>query len=245
MGKASAMGLAQQGAHVMLVSRSQDKLTVAKAEIEAATDVTVLTLAGDVSAAETAEQAVAMTLAEWGHVDILLNNAGGPPPGSFLEKSDSDWDAAFDLSLKSAIRFSTTAAPHMVKQNWGRIINITSTAAKEPSSSMVLSATSRAAVSAYSKSIATELAPQGVTVNTLCPGGVLTDRLRSLLESTAETQGKSYQELLDASRALIPIGRFAEPEEFADAVVFFASERARYLTGVTLVVDGGLTKGIF
>jgi 3-oxoacyl-[acyl-carrier protein] reductase len=245
MGKASALGLAQQGVHVLLVSRSQEKLDAAKAEIEGAADTNVITLAGDVSAAATAQQAVEMALGAWGHIDILVNNTGGPPPGSFLEKSDSDWDAALDLNLKSAIRFSTAAAPHMIKQSWGRIINITSTLAKEPTSPMVLSATSRAAVSAYSKSISSELAPHGVTVNTLCPGGVLTDRLHSLLESAAESQSKSYQEVLENSQALIPIGRFADPEEFADALVFFASERARYLTGVTLMVDGGLTKGVF
>lgn len=245
IGRASAMGLAEQGVNVLLISRSQDKLDKTKKEIEAALGVTVVTLAGDVTDTTLAQKAADLAIKELGSVDILVNNAGGPPMGSFLEKSQEDWDLALSQNLTSVVRFTRAVAEPMIKQNWGRIINITSTLAKEPSAPMVLSATARAGVSAFSKSVSIELAPKGVTINTLCPGGVLTGRLHALLETSAVNQCKEYDQVLKESQATIPIGRFAEPEEFADMLVFLASERGRYVTGTSIMVDGGLSKGIF
>ena len=245
MGFASANGLAMQGVNLLLVSRSEEKLLRAKANIAAESDVDIEILVGSVSDASLAQAAVDLTLKKWKKVDILLNNAGGPPMGPFLEQDDAAWSEALDLSLMSVIRFTRAVAPLMMKEKWGRIINITSTLAKEPSGPMVLSATARAGVSAFSKSISVELAENNVTINTLCPGGVLTDRLRSLIETSAKNQNKDYDEVLKTSENNIPLGRFADPAEFADMVVFLASERGRYLTGTTTMVDGGLTKGVF
>lgn len=245
MGFASAKGLAAQGVKLLLLSRSVEKLNKAKAEIEESTSVEVEVLAGDVSDKSLAPKAIALAMEKYGQIDILINNAGGPPMGGFLEQDEDSWEQALEQNLKSVIRFTTAAAPHMIENKWGRIINITSTSSKEPYGGMVLSSTVRAGVHAFAKSVAAELAPNGVTINTLGPGGVLTGRLTSLLETAAERQGKPYEELLAASQASIPIGRFADPEEFADMVLFLASERGRYVTGTSIMVDGGLTKGLF
>ena len=245
MGLASAIELARQGVNLILISRNEDKLVLAKAEILTETNVEVEIFPGNVIEQNLPSKAVELALDKWGRVDILVNNAGGPPMGSFLDQDDGAWDEAIEQNLKSVIRFTRAVAPKMIENKWGRIINITSTLAKEPSPEMVLSATARAGVSAFAKSISSELAEYGVTVNTLCPGGELTDRLHGLLTTAAEMEGQTYDEVLQASQSMIPIGRFADPREFADMLVFIASERARYITGTTIMVDGGLTKGIF
>jgi 3-oxoacyl-[acyl-carrier protein] reductase len=245
MGKASAMGFAMQGVNLVLIAREPERLQRTQIEIQARSHVEVATLAGSVVERDLPQRAVALAMAKWERVDILVNNAGGPPIGSFLEQDDAAWDAALDQNLRSVIRFTRAVVPHMIKQKWGRVINITSTLAKEPSPMMVLSATARAGVSAFSKAISAELAPAGITVNTLCPGGVLTERLQSLLEVSAQKQTKSFEKVLEQSQASIPIGRFAQPDEFADILLFFASDRARYMTGTTVMVDGGLTKSTF
>jgi 3-oxoacyl-[acyl-carrier protein] reductase len=245
MGKAAALALAKQGVNLVLIARNASRLEDAKTEIAQKTGVDVIALGGSVTEPDLAQKAVSIALARWQTIDILINNAGGPPSGSFLQHDDSAWDAALDQNLKSTIRFTRAVAPHMMEKNWGRIISITSTLAKEPSANMVLSATARAGVSAFSKAISFELAPHGITVNTLCPGGVLTDRLQSLVSSSAQKQNKTFTEVLAQSQSGIPLGRFATPEEFADVMVFLASERGRYLTGTTMMVDGGLTRSIF
>jgi 3-oxoacyl-[acyl-carrier protein] reductase len=245
MGLASAKELAQQGVNLILVSRSKEKLTQAKKEILALTDVEIEVLSGNVIEKNLPLKAVELAIKKWGKIDILINNAGGPPMGSFLEHDNEVWDEALEQNLKSVIRFTKVVVPIMIENKWGRIINITSTLAKEPTATMVLSATARAGVSAFSKSISSELAEYGITINTLCPGGVLTDRLHGLLSAAAEKQNTSYEDVLKVSQSSIPIGRFADPKEFADMLVFIASERARYITGTTIMIDGGLSKGIF
>jgi 3-oxoacyl-[acyl-carrier protein] reductase len=246
IGFAAAKGLALQGVNLILVSRNEDKLKHAQKEIQALSSSNKVEIfPGDVIDKKLAQKVVDLAVNKWGKVDILINNAGGPPMGSFLDHNNDVWEAALDQNLKSVIRFTQAVSHIMIKNNWGRIINITSTLAKEPTPLMVLSATARAGVSAFAKSISSELAQFGVTVNTLCPGGVLTERLHSLLMTASAKQEKSYEDVLESSQATIPLGRFAEPDEFADMLVFMASERARYITGTTVMVDGGLTKGIF
>ena len=245
MGLAVATGLASHGARVCIVARDPEILDEAAAAIRGRSETDVLAIPGDVRDPKLPERTVGEVMGKWGRLDILVNNAGGPPPGSFLEHSDEAWEDALQLNLLSTIRFTRAAIPIMKERNWGRILNITSSLAKEPTPMMVLSATARAGVSAFSKAIATELAPHGITVNTVCPGGVKTDRLVSLFNDLAKKQDTTAKELIEQAEANIPIGRFADPEEFAQILLFLASEKGGYVTGTSIVVDGGLTKSIF
>jgi 3-oxoacyl-[acyl-carrier protein] reductase len=241
MGFASAKALALHGAKVLMVGRDLYALDAAVKTINAQGGV-VKAFAGDVQDPDLAQRTVNRCKELWGSVDILLNNAGGPPMGSFLEHDGATWETAVQTNLLSVVRFCKAVAPDMKANKWGRIISITSTVAKEPSPAMVLSATTRAGVSAFSKTLAIELAQFNISVNVICPGGVLTDRLVGLLQVRAEREKKDYQEILQESLASIPAKRFAAPEEIADVILFLASESGGYVNGVSLSVDGALTK---
>jgi 3-oxoacyl-[acyl-carrier protein] reductase len=241
MGFCISKALALHGVKVLMIARDPTSLDTAFKEITAEGGV-VETLAGDVRNPELAQFAVDRCGVLWGTVDILINNAGGPPLGSFLEHDGMAWEAAIQANLLSVVRFCKAVAPGMKLKTWGRIISITSTVAKEPSPAMVLSATTRAGVSAFSKALAIELAQFNISVNVICPGGVLTDRLMSLLQAKADRENKAYQEVLLESKASIPAHRFAEPNEIADVILFLASDRGGYINGVSLSVDGALTK---
>jgi 3-oxoacyl-[acyl-carrier protein] reductase len=174
----------------------------------------------------------------------LINNSGGPPPGLFHEKDDDDWVTALNLNLLSAIRFSKLIYPIMAKNSYGRIINILSLLAKEPTPNMVLSSTSRAGLIAFAKSVSHDLGPLGITINNICPGGVLTDRLKSLLETGASSLNIDYEEHFNNRVSTVPLGRFANPEEIGDLVAFLVSEKAGFITGTSIIADGGQGKGI-
>ena len=226
--------------NVLMISRNEEILNKLKKELNKGDNLEIL--AGDVSDIELPKKALNLVLKKWGKVDILINNAGGPPANSFLNHNEKAWESALQTNLMSVIRFSKEFTPIMKKNNWGRIVSITSTIAKEPSPLMVLSATARAGVAAFSKAISTELAVNNITVNVICPGGVLTDRLISLVKNRAELEKRPYEEVLKESEKSIPIQRFASVEEIAGTVSFLCSEKGRYITGVQLSVDGGLTK---
>lgn len=241
MGFASAQALARHGAKVLMIARDPSALEAAAKAITAEGGV-VEAYAGDVRNPDLAQLAVDRCKALWGPADILVNNAGGPPMGSFLEHDGAAWEAAIQANLLSVVRFCKAVVPGMKSKNWGRVISITSTVAKEPSPAMVLSATTRAGVSAFSKTLAIELAQFNISVNVICPGGVLTDRLVGLLQARADREKRDYQDVLLESQASIPAKRFAEPQEIADVILFLASERGGYVNGVSLSVDGALTK---
>ena len=227
------------GINVLVIARNKESL----AKLKSAYDPDQIeTLIGDVSDTDLPNKALKLALSKWGRVDILINNAGGPPADSFLNHDESVWMTAFQVSLMSVIRFSTTFAPVMKDNNWGRILSITSTIAKEPSPIMVLSATMRAGVAAFNKAISIELAPYNVTVNAICPGGVLTDRLVSLVRSKSMTDNRPYEDVLKESENSIPIKRFASVQEIAKTANFLCSDDGSYITGVQLSVDGGLSK---
>jgi 3-oxoacyl-[acyl-carrier protein] reductase len=177
-------------------------------------------------------------------VDILVANAGGPPLGAFDQMSDEDWQAAFELTLLSTIRLIREVLPHMRKRRWGRIINIQSSSVKQPIDGLILSNGIRPGVVGLSKTLATELGKDNILINTVCPGRILTDRLQSGLRRRAQQAGKSLEEYLPTSAAEIPLARIGSPEEFANMVVFLASERASYVTGATIQVDGGLIRSL-
>jgi 3-oxoacyl-[acyl-carrier protein] reductase len=241
MGKAICLKLAAEGVNICMVARNPETLSKAAAEM----GKTVLTVPGDVSDPSLPDKVVHAVTERWKTVDILVNNAGGPPTGSFLDHSDSVWTAAIQQNFMSTVRFSQAVTPIMKSQKWGRIIQITSTIAKEPTPAMVLSAGARAGVAAFTKAIAIELAPFNITVNAIGPGSVMTDRATSLIRQAAQNEKKPYEEILARSEQAIPIKRFASPDEIASVVVFLASQQASYVTGTSLMVDGGLSKSFF
>ncbi|MGA9588859.1 MAG: SDR family oxidoreductase [Salegentibacter sp.] len=235
LGKAVALELAREGAKVIINGRHKDRLESTKTEIAAACDAEVTTIAGDLSIAEDRERIVNKILDKFGHIDILVTNTGGPPSGKFEDFEQEDWDKAYNLLLGSAVSIIRSFIPGMKKQQWGRIISITSQTVKQPVENLILSNSVRASVAGLAKTLAGELGEHNITVNNVMPGYTNTNRLKSLIEKNPEVN-KAVNE--------IPLGRFGQPEEFAAAVTFLASERASYITGVSLAVDGGWIKSI-
>jgi 3-oxoacyl-[acyl-carrier protein] reductase len=233
------------GAKVYIISRQKEALDNALMRLNESGNK-AYGICGDVADPELPKLAINQILLLWGcPPNILINNAGGPPMGSFLDHEEGLWEKTLQTNFLSAVRFAKAVTPGMKENKWGRIISISSTVAKEPSSQMVLSASARAALSAFNKSISLELAPFGITANIINPGGVATDRLVSLVQLQAKKMGISYEEMLKNNSESIPLKRYAEPEEIASAALFLASESASYITGVSLAVDGGLIKNHF
>ncbi|NLG52294.1 MAG: SDR family oxidoreductase [Chloroflexi bacterium] len=244
LGKAVAIALAREGAKVAITARGEERLYATAEEIRQLTGSTVLAVPADVSSAAEIEALMDRVLAEFGHVDILVNNAGGPRPGQFADMTDDDWLRAVQLNLMSTIRLTRRALPEMRARRWGRIINITSTSVKQPLPNLILSNTVRAGVVAMAKTLSSEIAAEGITVNNVCPGYTLTDRIQQLAESNAETEHTTPDAIMDRWRGSIPAGRLGKPEELAALVAFLASEQAAYITGTTTQVDGGAVKSL-
>lgn len=245
IGKACALGLAAEGARVAICARTAADLETAAEEIRAKTGAEVLAIPADVTREADVRAAVAGTVRAFGGLDILVTNAGGPPLGGFGQMTDADFQAAFELNLLSTVRMIREALPHMRARRWGRIINIQSTSVKQPIDGLLLSNAIRPGVQGLAKTLAGELGRDGITVNTVCPGRILTDRLRSGLGGRAKALGIAYEDFVRQEMASIPLGRIGQPEEIAGVVAFLASERASYITGVTLPVDGGLVRGLY
>ena len=244
MGKACALGLAAEGASVAMCARTEAELIVAANEVREKTTAEALAVPADVTKLADIQRVVTKTVEAFGGVDILVTNAGGPPPGVFEQMTDAHWQGAFELNLLSTIRFIREVLPHMTKKRWGRIINIQSSSVKQPIDGLILSNAIRPGVVGLAKTLAVELAKDNILINTVCPGRILTDRLRSFMTHRAREAGESFDAYLPTAVADIPLGRIGTPDEFANMVVFLASERASYVTGVTLQVDGGLVRGL-
>jgi len=245
LGKAVALGLAREGVKLTLCARGKDDLDQACREIVSETGADVLAIECDVSKTADIKKVVDETVKKYKRIDILVNNAGGPPTGTFLDFSLEDWQKAIELNLFSTITFSREALPFMKEQRWGRIINITSVAVKQPIDGLILSNTARAGVIGLAKTLSNEFGPYNITVNNVCPGRILTDRITHLAGEKAKREGTSVEDALTAMETDVPLRRIGRPEELASLVVFLASEKASYITGTTIQVDGGLTKGIF
>ena len=237
-----AKSLAMHGAKVFLVSRNKKNLIKALNIIKK-NKVDAEYCVGDISKKKTHLNVIKLCKKKFGDIDILVNNSGGPPIGTILEHSEKAWDKAIQTNMLSVVRFSKLVLPIMKKKNWGRIVTITSTVTKEPSPEMILSATTRGGLSAFSKAIAIEYAKFNITANNICPGGVLTDRLRNLFKKKSKREKFNYNKLLENARKSIAANRFAEPKEIANIVLFLASEHGSYINGVSLSVDGSLTRG--
>jgi 3-oxoacyl-[acyl-carrier protein] reductase len=245
LGRAVASGLALEGANVVICSRNEDEIKATAKEVSDQTGSEILPLKADVSKQTDLEKIVKNTTDAFGTVHILVNNAGGPPFGHFDDFNMEQWQEAIELNLFSTIKLTKLVTPYMKAQNWGRVINITSIAVKQPLDGLILSNTSRAGVIGFAKTISNELAKYNILVNNVCPGRIFTDRIKSLASSRAEKDNKSFEEIIEGMQADIPVGKIGTPEQFANMVVFLASEKASYITGNTIQIDGGLLKGIF
>jgi len=245
LGKATAMGLAKEGVNLVICARGEVTLQATAKDISTTTSVKVLPVVTDVTNPDDVQKLVKHAADEFGRIDILVTNAGGPPSGLFDNFGDKDWHDAMTLNLLSTIRLCREVIPHMRKGGWGRIVNIVSIAAKQPIDGLILSNSIRAAVIGLAKTLSSELAGDNILVNSVCPGWTLTDRMSSILHKRAEAQGTTYENALKDVTANIPLGRCGTPEEIAELIVFLASERASYITGTTIQVDGGLTKSLF
>ena len=244
IGEAIAYGLAREGAKVTICARNEDRLREAARQIESSTRAEVLPVRADLREKADIESVVKETVERFGRVDILANNAGGPPPMLFLETSEEDWREAVDLLLMSVIYCCRQVTPYMIKQKRGRIINMTSFAAKQPADRLVLSNAVRSGILGLNKTLSNELAEYGILVNAVCPGWTLTGRVEELAKSRAEKNGKTYDGVIGEWTSAIPLRRLAKPEEIANLVVFLASERASYITGAVIQVDGGLIESL-
>jgi 3-oxoacyl-[acyl-carrier protein] reductase len=246
LGRASAAALAAEGAFATIGARNRESLEQTAQELRRETNSRVLAVPTDVTNVADLEAIVEATVREFGRIDVLVNNAGGPPAGTFDAFQDSQWLAAFELNFLSAVRLIRLVLPQMRRVGGGRIINIVSTSVKEPIDGLLLSNAIRPGVIGLAKSLSFELAPDNITINNVCPGRILTNRLLHGSDFRKKiAQGMSETEALSQIAQNIPMKRIGKPEEIAALVAFLASQQAGYITGTTIQVDGGLVKSLF
>jgi 3-oxoacyl-[acyl-carrier protein] reductase len=244
LGRAVAEELAAEGASLVLCSRDAKTLTETAASIADKTNAHVLAVPADVTKIDDIKRVVDSGIERFGRIDILVTNAGGPPAGRFDQLTREQWDDAIRLTLLSAVELARQVLPGMKERRWGRIINITSIAVKQPVENLLLSNSLRAGLTGFARTLANEIAADGITVNNVLPGYTRTERLEELAHMMAEQQGISENEFRARWEKEIPMGRLGEPREFAALVTFLASERASYITGTSIQVDGGWIKSL-
>jgi len=240
LGAAAAMALAAEGAVVAINSRSRERLQTTAERIAAKAGHAPAIVMGDVSK----DDDVRRITEEAGPIDILISNAGGPPPGQFLELPREQWREAADLVLFSAINLVRSVMDHMLRQRWGRVIFLTSVGVLQPIDELILSNSFRSAVTGLCKTLSNNYARDGVTFNCICPGYTATERLQSLAKSRAEVSGRTPQEVLQGFAEMIPARRVGQPDELGALVAFLAGEKAAYITGASIPIDGGFHKGL-
>ena len=245
MGKASAMGFGAEGARVAMCARGEADLRTAADEVRRHTGAEVLAVPADANKPADIERVVTTARERWGGIDVLVANVGGPPPGPFGQTTDEQWKAAFEQVHLSTVRFIRSVLPDMKKKKWGRILAIQSSSVKQPVEGLILSNGIRPGIAGMFKTLAGELARDGITVNMVLPGRIRTERFLEHQKDLAGRAGMTVEEwIATRSTADIPMGRIGTPEEFASMVVFLASERASYMTGCVVQVDGGLIKSV-
>ena len=244
IGYACALELAREGARVFLCSRDETRASEAARRIHEETGSAVAGIAADVTNEEASKRFVSIAQSQAGAIDILVTNSGGPAAGTFAQLDLESFQQAFAVAGMPAIRLAKLVLPGMRERRWGRIINITSVSVKQPIDGLLLSNTVRAGITGWAKTVSNEVAADNVTVNNVAPGYTLTEKQHEHAESRARAQGKTKEEMIALWAAQSPMNRLASPAEIGAAVAFLASERASYITGVTLQVDGGWTKSL-
>jgi len=244
IGLATAEAFATEGCRVAMCARNPQTLETAAEQIRKKHGAEVFAEPLDVGDSAAVGRFVAAVAREFGSVDICVTNAGGPPAKGFLSATLEDWQRALELNFLSTVYFAREVIPHMQRKQWGRIITITSITTKQPVADLVLSNAVRAAVVGLVKSLANEFGKDGILVNNVGPGFTATDRLKELARARSSASGKNERELFDAWAAEAPLKRLGEPREVAESIVWLASERASYVTGQTMLVDGGMYKGL-
>ncbi len=243
IGKAIATLFASEGCNVAICSRTKDDLIKTAAEIKAKHNIDPFWCVCDLNKARDIEATVASVKKEFGDINILVNNCGGPTSGYFKDLSETNWQTAFEQVLLSAVRFCNLVVPDMILKEWGRIVNIVSITVKQPIDNLILSNSLRMGVVGFTKSLSNEVAKFNITANSLAPGFTLTNRLYELAVERAKREKVSHEEILSEMAKQVPMSRLALPHEIASVAVFLASENAGYLTGNTIHVDGGWVKG--
>lgn len=252
LGYATAKTLAAEGAHVIICSRSQEAVDRAAAQLRRelagpqprATAVEVLPVAADVTQSDAIERLRDITLERFGRIDALFINAGGPPPGGFMDFKPADWETATQLTIQSAVELAYACIPTMQAQGGGSILANTSVTVRHPLDNLILSNSLRMAVVGLVKSLSIELGPDNIRVNAIAPGWTRTERVDNLLDARAKAHGSTPEQESEQIAASVPLGRIGEPEEYARVAAFLLSPAASYVTGVTLAVDGGMTRAV-
>jgi len=245
LGKSAALDLAKEGVNLAICSRNQEKVDLVKAEIEEESDVKVVAVSANLSSNKDINSLFEESKEGLGSIDILVNNNGGPPPSTFDQLADEDWQKAFNDTMMSAIRLSKLVLPDMKKNQWGRIINISSISVKTPVNGLFLSNSLRMGVLGWAKALSDEVAPYGITVNSVCPGTTKTERIEELLDSRSQLTGKNKKELEEEMANKIPMLRIGEATDLSALITFLASEKASYMTGLAVQVDGGSARTFY
>ena len=244
MGRATAEAFAAEGARLAMCARTQKTLEAAQAEISSRHKTEVMVEAVDVTDADKLRRFVAAAAEHFGGIDVAVANAGGPPAKNFLSLTPEDWRRAVDVNFLSVVTLAREVIPHMQRKRWGRFITITSTSVRQPIPDLLLSNSVRPAVVGLIKSLAIEFGKDGLTFNNIAPGYTATERLSELSKVRALAAGTSEEQIRERWAQEIPLRRLGEPQEIADAIIWLASDRAAYVTGQTLVVDGGNYRGL-
>jgi 3-oxoacyl-[acyl-carrier protein] reductase len=245
IGRSTAELLLKEGCSVAICSRNRENLIQTAGEIKELLNIEPLWVLCDLNKPTDLENLYSVVKSHYGPVDILVNNCGGPPAGFFENMDDDSWNLGFEQVLMSAVRLTRIVLPDMKERKWGRIINITSISVKQPVDNLILSNAFRNAVTSFAKTLSNQVGKYNITINNVAPGYTLTSRLYELAVTRAKAQGESHEHVLASMANDVPMKRLARPDEVAAMIVFLASEQASYCTGLTIPVDGGITRSTY